>query len=190
MLALKTLSRPSKKCLFMMFIASAAIFMPYQPIDHQYLALCSTHSLLSLAYSIIPDSTRPTLSADYRAFETIIKMNPIGGDDPNIQPEVMIKHLRSNPGINIIVPKPAQCQITHELFEHDGHFVNTYWIDNYPHEFQRENDRLLIYFHGGGYIMGDIHSMSFSSTNEQFFHLLYSLQVIVEWNVIFPNDSI
>ena len=159
MLALNTSSRPSKKFFLMMLIASAAISMQYQSINHQYLALCSGHSLLSFAYSLMPDSTRPTLSADYRAFETIVRMNPIGGDDPNIQPAVMIKNLRSNQGISIIVPKPPQCEITQELFEHDGHFVNTYWIDNYPHEFRRDNDPLLIYFHGGGYIMGDIQSM-------------------------------
>lgn len=137
-----------------------AISVQYQPINHQYLALCSTHSVLSWIYSIVPDLSRPTLSADYRAFETIVRMNPIAADDPTTEAATIIKNLRLNQVLSTIVPRPSECQITHELFEHDKHTVNTYWIDHRPHRFQRHIDPIIVYFHGGGYILGDIHSKS------------------------------
>lgn len=158
MLSLKTSPYRSSKKFFLLFLIIAlTISIQYQSINHQYLALCSTHSVLSSIYSIVPDANRPTLSADYRAFETIVLMNPLG-DDPTLEAAIIVKNLRLNQAISTIVPKPAQCQITHELFEHDGHKVNTYWIDHRSHQFQKHIDPIIVYFHGGGYILGDIHS--------------------------------
>jgi acetyl esterase/lipase len=43
------------------------------------------------------------------------------------------------------------------VFHHDGHSVDTYWIDYPPRKFQRNSDKFILYFHGGGYMIGDIH---------------------------------
>jgi acetyl esterase/lipase len=107
---------------------------------------------------VIPDSIRPTLSADYRAFETLIRLNAISEDDPLKDARIIINNLRSTFMIDTVVPKPAECEITNELFEHDGHIVNTYWVNNNQREFQKHTDQIIIFFHGGGYIMGNIHS--------------------------------
>jgi hypothetical protein len=108
-----------------------AISLQYGSTNHQYLGLRSVHSILSLTYSVVPDQIRPTLSANYRAFETIVRLNPIAEGDPLKDATIIIKNLRSTLVISTIVPKPAESQITNELFEHDGDVVNTYWINNH-----------------------------------------------------------
>ncbi|CAF2058031.1 unnamed protein product [Rotaria magnacalcarata] len=69
-----------------------------------------------------------------------------------------MKYLRSFFAIGTTVPKPSQCQINKEIFDYDGHVIETYWI-NYPiRKFQMNSDILLLYLHGGGYMLGDIYS--------------------------------
>jgi acetyl esterase/lipase len=135
MLLLKTLFRFLKKLAIFILVVTIAISLQYGSTNHQYLGLRSVHSILSLTYSVVTDQIRPTLSADYRAFETIVRLNPIAEGDPLKDATIIIKNLRSTLVISTIVPKPAECQ-----------------------KFQRHTDQLILFFHGGGYIMGNIHS--------------------------------
>ena len=137
-------------------IVAIAIPLRYESTNYQYLRLRLHHSFLSLKYSIIPDHDRPTLSADYRAFEDIMKAVPLAQFDPTADIFTIIKGLRSQFTMGTTVPKPAQCQIDREEFEHNGHTIDTYWVNNHQNKFNKNSDKLLIYVHGGSYIIGDI----------------------------------
>ena len=138
-------------------IIAIAIPLRYGSTNYQYLRLRLSHSFLSLKYAIIPDHARPTLSADYRAFEDIMSATPLAELDPTADIFTIIKSLRSQFTMGTTVPQPAQCQIDREEFEHDGHIVETYWINNHQNTFHKNSDQILIYVHGGGYMLGDIH---------------------------------
>ncbi|CAF3386574.1 unnamed protein product [Rotaria sp. Silwood2] len=93
--------------------------------------------------------------------------------DPLEDPIARLKDFRSSFTLNNIIPQLSQCQITKERFEHDGHSVDIYWI-NYPaRNFQGNSDKLLLYFHGGGYISGDI-----QSTFECYLSQLFDLTIL------------
>jgi acetyl esterase/lipase len=140
-------------------VLSVAISIPlhYGSTNLQYLRLRLFHSTLSLKHAVMPDPTRPTLSADYRAFEEIMRMIPLGEFDPTKDIFTVIKEARLSFTLGTTVPKPSQCQINKEVFEHDGHSVDTYWIDYHQNNFQKNSDKILLFFHGGGYMIGDIH---------------------------------
>lgn len=150
-----------KKFLLFVLILAIAIPLRYGSTDRQYLTFRLLHSVLSIKNGFLPDSARPTLSADYRAFEDMLRMKPIAEQDPLADPIIFVKNIRSSFTMGSIFPKPSQCQINNEIFEYDGHSVQTYWVDNPTRKFQGKSDKLLLYFHGGGYILGDIHSKLF-----------------------------
>jgi acetyl esterase/lipase len=136
-----------------------AIVIPlrYGSTNYKYLRRRLFHSILSLKYAIIPDQARPNLSAAYRAFEEIMGTTPFGGRDPKADIVTVIKELRSSFPMGTNVPKPAQCKINKEVFEHDGHSVDTYWVDYHQNKFEKNSDKILLFFHGGAYMLGDIH---------------------------------
>jgi acetyl esterase/lipase len=150
-----------KKLVSFILIVAIAIPLRYGSTNRQYLQLRLLHSILSLKHSLIPDPARPTLSADYRAFENILRMKPIAEQDLLADPIIVVQMLRSTFAMRTVVPKPSQCQIHKEVFEHDGHSVDTYWVDYPTRKFQPKFDKLLIYLHGGGYILGNINSEFF-----------------------------
>jgi acetyl esterase/lipase len=106
----------------------------------------------------VADPTRPTLSADYRAFEYILRVRPITDHDPLSDPITVIKKVRSTASMGNVIPKPSHCQVHREIFHHDGHDVDAYWVNYTTESFQRESDKLIIFLHGGGYVLGDVHS--------------------------------
>lgn len=147
-----------KALVLIILIVAIAIPLRYGSTNRQYLQLRLLHSILSLKHSVTPDQRQPALSADYRAFENILQMKPIADQDPLADPAIKIQKLRSTFNLNTIIPRPSECTIIKEIFEHDGHSVNTYWINYHNRKFEAKSDRLLIYLHGGGYILGDIES--------------------------------
>jgi acetyl esterase/lipase len=151
-----------KNLVIIVLILAIAIPLRYGSTNPRYLSVRLFHLALSLKHSIISDSARPTLSADYRAFEDLLRMKPLSKRDPTEDSLTIVKRLRSLTVISNLVPKPSQCQITKEVFEHDDHTVDTYWIDNHQREFQRHADHIIVYFHGGGYMLGDINSKLFN----------------------------
>lgn len=131
-------------------------------INHQYFAIRGLHSILSFRHSLILDITRPTLSAEYRAFEDLIRIRPITQYDLQTDVTAILKDLRSSSSMNLVILKPSQCKVTREIFKYNNHTVDGYWIENHQRIFQRQTDRIIVYFHGGGYILGDIHSKLFN----------------------------
>jgi len=147
-----------KKLVILFLILAIAIPIRYGSTNRQYLSLRLLHSALSLKHYLLADQARPTLSAEYRAFEDIIRMKPLIQGDPLEDPVAVIKKIRSGSSMHNIIPKPSQCQINKEVFEHDGHTVDTYWVENHQKQFQRHADHIILYFHGGGYMLGNIDS--------------------------------
>jgi acetyl esterase/lipase len=147
-----------KKLAIFSLIVAIAIPLRYGSTNHKYLHRRLFHSMLSLKYAFIPDQTRPSLSADYRAFEEIMLTTPLAELDPTADIFTIMKELRSGFTMGTLVPKPAQCKINKEVFEHDGHSVDTYWVDYHQNKFEKNSDKILLFFHGGAYMLGDIHS--------------------------------
>ncbi len=106
-----------------------AIPLRYGSTNNQYLRFRLLHSFLSFKHSLMPDRTRPTLSVDYRAFEDIVRMKPLLETNRFEDPLIVIKRIRAGTSVRTIVPKPSRCQINKEVFEFDGHTVDTYNTD-------------------------------------------------------------
>jgi hypothetical protein len=70
-------------------------------------------------------------------------MNPAPKVDPLADPLPFIKETRSNLKFHTIVPKPSHCQVNKEIFEHDGHTVDAYWIDHRQENLQKKSDKIL-----------------------------------------------
>ncbi|CAF1313483.1 unnamed protein product [Rotaria sordida] len=144
-----------------LFVLIVAIVIPllYGSTNCRHLAIRTLHTMLALKHSLLLDEARPTLSAKYRAFEDLLRMRSIEYD-PLSDPINIIKTIRSTCSMCDVIPKPSQCQINKEVFEHDEHSIDTYWIDYPMRKFQRNSDKLLLYLHGGGYLSGNINDYS------------------------------
>jgi acetyl esterase/lipase len=156
-----------KKLALLILIMAIAIPIRYGSTNYQYVILRFVHSLVSLKHSLVPDQARPTLSADYRAFESIVRMKPILTDDPLSDPLTIAKKIRPICTISNVVPKPSDCQVDKEVFEHDGHTVDTYWVDYSGMKLQKNSDKLLLFLHGGAYVLGDVHSELFCTFQQK-----------------------
>jgi acetyl esterase/lipase len=162
-----------KKLVLFVLIVAIAIPLWYGSTNRQYLQLRLLHSVLSLKHSLLSDAARPTLSADYRAFEDILRMKPIAERDPTADILTIIKEFRKSFIMGTLIPKPSQCQIKEEVFGYEGHTVDTYWIDNSPRKFEKNSDKLIIYLHGGGYILGDVDGELFDILRKKTNFFLY-----------------
>lgn len=147
-----------KKLALLILTLAIAIPLRYGSTNPQYLALRLVHSALSLKYSFVSDPARPTLSADYRAFEELLRQKPLFDLTASGDTTAKLARLRSSISPNDIILVPSSCNINKEVFKHDGHTIDTYWIENHQKTSERHADTIMIYFHGGGYIFGDIHS--------------------------------
>ncbi|UJR20365.1 hypothetical protein I4U23_023497 [Adineta vaga] len=147
-----------KKLVYFVVFLAIAIPLRYRSTDYRYLRVRLLHSFLSLKYSFTPDPTRPQLTADYLAFETILRLRPLFGDHLYEDPLQAVKRLRLSISANNISPKPSECQIDKEVFVHDDHSIDAFWVNNPSRNFQKDTDKVLLYFHGGGYLFGDINT--------------------------------
>jgi acetyl esterase/lipase len=100
--------------------------------------------------------------------EDILHMKPITKKDPLEDSTTFVKNLRASLALDNVIPKPSQCEINNETFEYDGHQVQTYWVNYPPRKFQRNSGNLLLYFHGGGYVVGHIHGELFDHISKVF----------------------
>lgn len=153
-----SLFRLLKKLAILVLILAVAIPLRYGSTNRHYLFLRLMHSALTLKHTFIRDEARPTLSSDYRAFENLLKLKPMVANLSAEDPMVILKRMRAGASMNNLVPKPQLCNITKEVFEHEGHTVDTFWVDNHQNKFQRHADHIIVYFHGGGYLVGDMNS--------------------------------
>ena len=145
-----------KKLTIVILIFAVAIPLRYGSTDPKYIIFRLLHSALSLKHSLIADPARPTLSTEYRAFEEILRLKPLIKIAPSSDPLIFVQKVRESMSDGSLYPKSSQCSITKEVFEQNGHSVDTYWINNHQDNVQKHTDRLMIYLHGGGYLAGGI----------------------------------
>jgi len=150
-----------KKIAVIIVIVAIVIPIRYGSTNGKYLVARLMHSALSIKHSIILDQARPTLSAEYRAFEEILRMKPVMEIDISGDPVVVVKNMRASFAEKDFGTKPSTCSITKEIFEHDGHTVDGYWVNNHQRNFQGYTDHFMIYMHGGAYLIGDINCKLF-----------------------------
>ncbi|CAF2628633.1 unnamed protein product [Rotaria sp. Silwood2] len=108
----------------------------------------------------VSDPKRPNLSAEYRAFDTILQSIVRVEYDPMMDPFERAKEMRTKFPFGAIIPRPSQCQFKNQIFEYEGQTADAYWINNLNQEKNWESNRILLYFHGGGYLLGDFQSYS------------------------------
>ncbi|UJR07613.1 hypothetical protein I4U23_011902 [Adineta vaga] len=174
-------SRILKKFIFFVVIAAVAVPLRYGSTNPKYVLLRLIHSALTLKNCFVADQNRPTLSPAYRAFEEILKSTKEPPHDPLADTLTTIQQQRASFPFVDIIPKPGQCQITKEIFIHGGHNVDAYWVDHRQKHSQKRSDKIILYFHGGSYTLGDIHSYSGSEChysklfNMTILHLEYRL---------------
>jgi len=137
-------------------IVAIGIAIHYGSTDYKYLGFRLLHSSLSLKHYFTPDEARPTLTAHFRAFESIMKMAPPVKYDPSADVLIVTRKIRSSFNLEDFIPKPSQCQVNNEVLKHKGHSVDAYWVNNRQQKFERKSDKILLYFHGGGYFLGGI----------------------------------
>lgn len=152
------LVRGLKTLALIILVLAVAVPLRYGTTNHKHIIIRLLHSALSLKYSFIPDSARPTLSADYRAMEEMLRRKPLFQSNSSEDPLVTVQRIRKGSSMHDSILTPSTCRINKEVFEHDGHTVDTYWIENHQKTTARHADHILVYIHGGGYIFGDIHS--------------------------------
>ena len=141
------------KVTLLVLVLSIGVSLRYASTNPQYLSIRLFHSILSLRHELFTDRARPQLSANYRAFEDLLRLKPIDPIDPREDPASVIKEMRLSLTMKDLVPKSSQCRIDPQHFHHEGHPVQTFWINH-----RTDSEQLLIYLHGGAYTLGDIHS--------------------------------
>jgi hypothetical protein len=149
-----------KKLTLLVLVIAIAVPLWYGSTNPKYLRLRVLHSLLSIKHSFTTDENRPTLSADYRAFETLLRLRPLAAVDLTADPLELSKNARASMSLDSIVPQPSQCHVNKQVYEFEGHSVDAYWINHAGNE-QSNTDRIVLYFHGGGYMMGDVQGKLF-----------------------------
>jgi hypothetical protein len=144
-----------------------AIPIRYGSTHPKYLRLRFLHSMVSMVQSFSTDLTRPNLSADYRAFELLLRYRPLVKVDKTIDALEMVKRVRASFSLGSTVTHPDNCQITKHNYEYEGHSVDTYWIGNRAHDEKQDSNNILLYFHGGAYLTGNVQGeLSMFSSHE------------------------
>ncbi|CAF1113783.1 unnamed protein product [Adineta ricciae] len=149
-----------KKLIFVVVIAAVAVPLRYGSTNHKYLLVRLLHSTLTLKNCFVVDPGRQTLSPAYRAFEEMMKMSPPQSFVHSTNPLATIQSVRASFSFSDIIPEPSGCQMIKETFTHDGRTVDGYWIDHREKDLRKQSEQIILYFHGGGYMLGDINFYS------------------------------
>jgi hypothetical protein len=89
-------------------------------INVQYLRLRFIHSLLTTKHARIPDLDQPKSSAEYRAFEQILRYAAVVQYDLTTRPLEIAQEMCASSLFDVIVPRPAQSQVKKQLHQQDG----------------------------------------------------------------------
>ena len=141
---------------FVILFVGILIPIRYESINVRYISFRLIHSILTLKHSFEQDENRPMLSAEYRAFESLLRVK--SESDLIGDPLTVVAKMRSSFGMSHLLPRPSGCYVRKQIFTDDDnnnkHSVDTYWINMN----EKQSDMLLIYYHGGGYMVGNIDS--------------------------------
>ena len=152
----------SLKKLTLLLSLAIAIPIYYDSTHPKHLQFRLVHSLLTIKHRLVSDSDRPKLSADYRAFESLLQSVPAVEFDRAADPLKIVQKMRATFPFDLIVPRPNKCLSRKQVYEYEGSLAEAYWVDYRVGDRSSKwsEDRILLFFHGGGYILGDFNSQS------------------------------
>ncbi|CAF3231250.1 unnamed protein product [Rotaria sp. Silwood2] len=101
------------------------------------------------------------VSAECGSFESMLRSSPQVNYDLKVDPLKIAKEMRASFSIDKVVPRPAGCQFKKQMYEYDRQTAEAYWIDYRTGTKNWDADRIILYFHGGGYIVGDFQTCRF-----------------------------
>lgn len=164
--------------LFAILTTLLAVAIPfyYESTDLGCLRVRVLHSIISSKYSMHPDASRPNLSPDYVAFETLLKNRPIVKFDSTHNIHDVVQEMRSSFPFGKILPRSSQCKSKELSVTINDHSLRYYQVHYAAVHETLETDRVLIYFHGGGYMVGDFQS------NDRFLNLCVILMNHIHMN--------
>ncbi|CAF3228073.1 unnamed protein product [Rotaria socialis] len=149
-----------KKLTILAVLVAIVIPIYYNSTNPKYLGLRFLHSLISIKNTFVSDTDRPMLSPEYRAFESMLRRRPLFQIDPNLDPLELAKNIRASFPLDTIVPRSSSCHVDKHVYENEGHTVDAHWIHHERAKPKLNADRIIIYLHGGGYIVGDVQAYS------------------------------
>ncbi|CAF3447304.1 unnamed protein product [Rotaria sp. Silwood1] len=141
-------------------LLAIAIPLYYSSTNPGYLLSRLIHSLILIKHTLVPDTDRPMLSAEYCAFESMLRSSPQVNYDLKDDPLKIAKEMRASFPIDTVVPRPTECQFKKQIYEYDRRTVEAYWVDYRTGTKKWNADRVILYFHGGSYIVGDFQTYS------------------------------
>lgn len=147
-----------KTLTLVILLLALAIPFYYRSTNWKYLQIRLIHSIFTFEHRLVPDRERPELSAEYRAFESFFHRFPATNYDPTADYLEVAKQMRENFKFGTIIPRPKDCRFRNQIYEYQGQTAEVFWVDHRDRVKDWTSDRILIYFHGGGYILGDFSS--------------------------------
>jgi monoterpene epsilon-lactone hydrolase len=95
-----------------------------------------------------------------KAFDEVIRLyypQPVVKDDYTINDIEMIRYHSKKMLAGLLPPRPRSCHIESLLFVHAQNLINISVInDNQIDDWRTSNRPFVLYFHGGGFVFGDI----------------------------------
>lgn len=144
------------KLTLLMLLLAVMFLIDFESSDCRHILFRLFHNLLILKHTFLFDYQRPNLSIAYRAAENLIPNRSMHTVDITADVQTIVKQKRDGFRVEIVIPYPRGCQSKRHVLEYEGQTVETYWLD-YRQKKQNTSDsnRILLYFHGGGYVLGD-----------------------------------
>jgi len=142
------------------FLMSVSISLYYQSMNIKYLGLCLIHQLFIFEHQLFCFNDVRNISNEYKAFDSIFKRKPIQAwNESDLL--INVQTYRKSFPLGYVIPKPSKCRVTKKEYSSNNHVVDGYWVNWEGREEETiRSEIIILYFHGGGYIAGDIHTYS------------------------------
>lgn len=134
-------------------------------IDFPHARLRLFHNFLTIKHTLVSDHRRPNLSAAFRAVEDALASRAINVLEMTPDALTIVKRERERFPMKMLIPFPRGCQFMRKLIDYEGQTVEIYWLDYRYTSNNWNSNHILLYLHGGGYILGDFQGIFLLSTH-------------------------
>ncbi|CAF1107988.1 unnamed protein product [Didymodactylos carnosus] len=142
-------------------LLSISVSIYYQSTNTTYLKIRFFHQLFTWKYQFLPSNDTRNLSHEYKAFETLLRRRTIADFNETHDPLVAIQEIRKIFNLKEVIPKSSKCRVTKQQYSSNNHVIDGYWVNWDGREREIINsENIILYFHGGAYMSGDIDSYS------------------------------
>ena len=139
-------------------LLALAFLFGFPSVDFRHVQFRFFHHLLTIKHTLVFDHQQRNLSAAFRAAENVLPNRSMDTIDLIVDVATFVKERRKSFRVEIVIPYPRGCQSKRQVFQSEGHSVETYWLDYRQNGDNWNSDHVLVYLHGGGYILGDFQS--------------------------------